>query len=83
MISLQSYNIASDGASLGLPADDIALVTCAIVRRTCGNISYQSLWRWLNKPSLHFPRPVQISGRNYWRSGDIRAWLASRSEVAS
>lgn len=52
------------------------------VRHLCGGISDMSLWRWLNEPSLKFPRPIYIGRRRYWREADVIEWLDSRSEAA-
>ncbi len=60
---------------------DDYLLNSGAVRTICGDISDMSLWRWLNNPTMNFPQPIQISRRNYWRRGDIRAWLASRREA--
>ncbi len=39
-----------------------------------GSISGMTLWRWLQNPSLDFPRPLVINRRRYWRLADIEGW---------
>ncbi|SNT37522.1 helix-turn-helix transcriptional regulator [Tropicimonas sediminicola] len=52
------------------------------VRAMCGGVSDMSLWRWLNDPTLNFPKPIYIARRRYWREADVIAWLDAR-EVAA
>lgn len=58
-------------------------ITAADVRGICGGISDMTLWRWLNEPSLNFPRPIYIGRRRYWREADVTQWLARQPEVAA
>ena len=55
------------------------LIISATVRELCGGISDMSLWRWLNDPELHFPRPLIISRRRYWREADVIDWINGRA----
>lgn len=57
-------------------------LTSAAVRKLCGGISKATLHRWMNRPELGFPKPIQIGLRNYWREADVLAWLDAR-EVAA
>lgn len=59
------------------------LIPSATVREICGGISDMSLWRWLNDPAMHFPRPLVISRRRYWREADIANWIAERERAAA
>jgi hypothetical protein len=43
-----------------------------------GDVSEMAIWRWRRDDRLDFPAPVIINGRNYWRVGDLRAWLQRR-----
>lgn len=44
--------------------------------------SHMFLYRLLNDEGSGFPKPFKIGRINYWRLGDIRAWLAEK-EAAS
>jgi len=57
-------------------------ITAAHVRTVCGDVSDMTLWRWLNDPALHFPKPIYIARRRYWKEAEIIAWLETR-EVAA
>ena len=54
------------------------LIKAATVRELCGDVSDMTVWRWLNDPTLNFPKPVRIQSKRYWRENDIAAWLESR-----
>lgn len=53
-------------------------IPAAMVREICGGVSDMTLWRWLNDPTLNFPRPIYIGNRRYWREADILEWLDSQ-----
>lgn len=36
-----------------------------------GGISPMTLWRWLNDPSLAFPRPIYIRGKRYFDLAEL------------
>lgn len=57
-------------------------IAVAEVRSLCGGISAMTVHRWLNSPTLEFPKPIYIGPRRYWKEADILAWLESRQEVA-
>jgi hypothetical protein len=46
-------------------------LTAAQVRARYGGITSMSLWRWLHDPELHFPAPLLIQRRRYWRLHDL------------
>lgn len=46
-------------------------------------ISRMSLWRWLQDPTLGFPRPISPNGRHYFRLSEIEAWEAEQARKAS
>lgn len=50
-------------------------VSSARVCELCGGISSMTLWRWLNDPTMGFPKPIYISRRRYWREKDVLAFL--------
>lgn len=43
-----------------------------------GGVSDMTIWRWLRKPDLGFPRPININGRNYWPEAELTAFIESR-----
>ena len=45
------------------------------VRRICGDVSEMTIYRWLNRADLKFPKPVYIGRRRYWREAEIIEWL--------
>ena len=51
------------------------------VRQICGGVSEMTIYRWLNNPSLNFPKPSYISRRRYWREADVIEWLDAREGV--
>ncbi len=53
------------------PRDD-DLVTAREVRRMFGGVSDMTIWRWMHSENVQFPRPIPISGKNYWALGDLR-----------
>lgn len=57
-------------------------ITSAVVRELCGGVSDMTLWRWLNDPELHFPKPIYIARRRYWREADVIAWLEAQATMA-
>ncbi len=58
------------------------LRTAKQVRKQLGEISEITLWRWINNPNLNFPRPTKISGRRYFRSDEMDAWIEAQAEAA-
>ena len=67
------------------PDDDVWLNIAQI--RQMFPISEMSLWRWMRPidaplkrdRGLGFPRPVQVSKRNYWSRNEVLAWRARQS----
>ena len=57
-------------------ADDTLLAVRAVLNRY--RIVSMTLYRWLDKPALNFPRPVYIGRFRYWRLSDLIAWEAGR-----
>ena len=57
-------------------------ITAAQVRELNGGISDMTLWRWMHRDDLKFPRPVYIGRRRYWKEAEIIAWLESQSQTA-
>ncbi len=58
------------------------LLTAKNLRKQLGEISEITLWRWINNPDLSFPRPIKISGRRYFRSDEMDAWIEAQAEAA-
>lgn len=57
-------------------------IQAAAVRRLIGDISDMTLWRYLNRPDMAFPRPIYIGRRRYWREVDILEWLDRQDDTA-
>ena len=55
------------------------LLPSTAVRARYG-VSQMTVWRWLQKKALGFPKPIRINERNYWKLQELEAWEASRSE---
>jgi predicted DNA-binding transcriptional regulator AlpA len=53
-------------------------ITSAQLRARFGGISDMTLWRWLNRPEMHFPKPAIIERRRYWRIAEIESWEESQ-----
>lgn len=43
-------------------------------------ITKQTIWRWLKRDALGFPRPKRINNRLYWALADLESWEATRTE---
>jgi predicted DNA-binding transcriptional regulator AlpA len=72
-----------EALSISEPRDD-DLVTSREVRRMFGGVSEMTLWRWMRSESVQFPKPITISGKNYWYLGDLRRFrerCASRNDM--
>ena len=54
-------------------------LTAPAVRSRYG-ITKQTIWRWLKRDALGFPRPKRINNRLYWDLAQLEAWEASRTE---
>ncbi len=58
--------------------DEDALIGARETRYLLNNCSEMHIWRLLNVESyapLAFPKPIKINARNYWRRGEIIAWI--------
>lgn len=59
------------------------MIPASAVCDLCGGVSDMTVWRWLHRSDLNFPRTVYICRRRIWRESEIHAWLKSRPrEVA-
>ena len=47
------------------------------------HVSTVTLWRWLNKPELNFPKPTTIGRTRLWRRADVAAWESQHQGVAA
>jgi predicted DNA-binding transcriptional regulator AlpA len=52
------------------------------VKERYGNVSDQTIWRWLRDERLGFPKPEQIRRRNYWDSDKLDAFDERREHAA-
>ena len=43
--------------------------------------SDMTIWRWQKLDK--FPNHLSINGRNYWRLGEITAWLKEQTEASA
>ena len=60
------------------------LIPAKTVREILGGICSMTLHRWVNDGNynyLNFPKPIKISTRNYWRRGDIEAFISTRADI--
>ncbi|GAB1378299.1 helix-turn-helix transcriptional regulator [Pararhodobacter aggregans] len=79
MRASESQSLPKRAAAVPHPERRIqATAVCTI----CGGICLMTLWRWLNDPTLDFPRPIYIGRRRYWREAEILAWLDAREVTA-
>ena len=46
-------------------------------------ISKQTIWRWLRRHELGFPKPTRINTRLYWKLCELEAWESSREGGAN
>lgn len=58
-------------------SSDERLPAAAVLRRY--KIVDRTLKRWLDSPSLAFPRPLVINGRRYFRAADLEQWERDRA----
>lgn len=54
-------------------------LTASNVRKRYGDISDMTLWRWLNDPKLHFPRPIVINRRRLFPRAELETWERARA----
>ncbi|MBN6824122.1 helix-turn-helix domain-containing protein [Methylobacterium organophilum] len=43
------------------------------------SVSVNTVANWVNNPSVGYPQPFKVNGRNYWRRAEIEAWEASQA----
>ena len=46
------------------------------------HITQMTLWRWLKKPEMQFPRPAKFGSRRYFKVRDVLAWEDGRTPEA-
>ncbi len=64
---------------------DLTLIGSRAARGLMNNCSQMHLWRLTNDPAyqdLHFPKPIRINGRNYFRISAVRQWIAERESAS-
>ena len=59
-----------------------ALISSARFRALLGEISDMTLWRWSTDAALHFPVPVYIRTRRFWREAEVLAWIEDRAAAS-
>jgi predicted DNA-binding transcriptional regulator AlpA len=66
-------------------AEEEVFLGSARVRRRYGNISDMTLWRWVHKEEVGFPKPMIVNGRQLWKIAEIEAWerRAAAGEAAA
>lgn len=47
------------------------------------SVSEMTLWRWLKNADLHFPQPIVINRRRYFREVDLIEWERARAGRAA
>lgn len=45
--------------------------------------SVMTLWRWLRRPEMGFPKPLYFGANRFWRMSDLLAWEATRPREKS
>ena len=53
-------------------------LNAAMVRALLGGVSDMTIWRYLNDPTLNFPKPIYIRRRRLWNEAEVVAWLQSQ-----
>jgi predicted DNA-binding transcriptional regulator AlpA len=61
----------------GAGSEEDRYLTARQVRRRYGDASDMWIWRRLNDGS-GFPKPLEISGRRFWKLSDLIAWERSQ-----
>ena len=57
------------------------LLTSRQVRNFLGDMSDMSLWRWINSPTMDFPKPIYLARRRFWSEAEIAAWLSAHVQL--
>jgi predicted DNA-binding transcriptional regulator AlpA len=53
-------------------------------RETCaflGHVSKMTLYRWAQNPASGFPLPFRVGQRNFWRRGDVLAFVERMAQA--
>ena len=77
----QIYQAANKEA-VGDHSISYQMIPVAGVKQMLGGISDMTVWRWLNDPTMNFPRPTYLGRRRYWRQAEVLAWLESQRIAA-
>ena len=59
--------------------DQRTYLTAPAVQARYG-ITKQTVWRWLKRDALGFPRPKRINNRLCWTLTELEAWESTRTE---
>ena len=62
-----------------LADDPNRLIPARALRTLLGDASNMTIWRWRSRHQL--PSPIKINGRNYWRLGEVLAWIEARASL--
>lgn len=55
------------------PPAPVRYLTSKDVRSRYG-VSEMTLFRWMRREGLGFPRPIKIGRRNYWNEAELVIW---------
>jgi len=58
-------------------------ISAAEVRKRCGGISEMTLWRWLEHPTMEFPKPIYIVRRRFWDADEVEDFLSRQPSSKS
>jgi predicted DNA-binding transcriptional regulator AlpA len=67
----------TDASPRALLVDPDALLSSKQLKQLVP-VTDMTIWRWIQDRG--FPAPIKLTegGRNFWRAGPVRAWLAAR-----
>lgn len=51
------------------------LISASDVRQMFGGVSDMTIWRWLQDADLHFPKPIYVQRRRFWREAKLIEWI--------
>ena len=59
--------------------DDDTWITGAQMRQDFGGITANTVMRWRTDPTLGFPQPIELNGRQYWKAAELREWRRAQA----
>ncbi len=72
---------ATTASTSTLRVDDEAIVNEPAARLYAGAVGKTTWWRWRQQFD-DFPAPIVINGRNFYRIGEVRAWITRRASAS-